>query len=146
MKKLEKGNDTMKQQQTQHRAPKKKKKHSWKWRARYAWSKASPYVKRFCWIISKAIVWIVLCGLVIVLTRVTGWQEIANVLTENLTPVGILRDILLVMLGVAVGRSYPKKKKKTTKNTNKKEASSSVQKVQSTAGEAQSAGQASKQE
>ena len=132
MKKLEKGNDTMKQQTQQHRAPKKK--HSWKWHA-----------KHICWYCSKAIAWIIVCGIFIILTRVTGWQEIANVLTENLTPVGILRDILLVMLGVAVGRSFPKKKRATTKNTNKPEAQSSV-KVQSTAGEAQAAGQASKQE
>lgn len=124
------------EQREQHRAPKKK--HSWKWHVRYAWNKASPYVRRFCWFISKTIVWLVVCGIFIVLTRVTGWQRIVNILTENITPAGILRDILLVMLGVTVGRSFPKRKKVTTKKSDAK--------MQLPAGQAQADGQAKKQE
>lgn len=100
------------------------------------WIKNSPRFLCFCFgesirIIGKFIIWILIIGLVITLTSISdaGWQELANVLFGNLTLVGVIRDILLVLLGVGMGCSFSKtmkhRKKKyqwrETRNTQKGE-------------------------
>ena len=60
-------------------------------------------------------------GAFIVLTSITGWQELADVLFRNLTLVGIIRDLLLVLLGVAMGRSFRRKRRnKATRKVEEK--------------------------
>ena len=89
------------------------------------WIKNSPRFLCFCFgesirIIGKFIIWILIIGVVITLTSISegGWQELANVLFGNLTLSGVIRDVLLVLLGVGMGRSLSKTMKRRKKNIN----------------------------
>lgn len=78
------------------------------------WIKNWPRFLGFCCaeilkIIAKSIIWILIIGAFIVLTSITGWKELADVLFRNLSLVGVIRDLLLVLLGVAMGRSFRRK-------------------------------------
>ena len=114
-------NKGQQEQQTRHRASKKRPSLKW-------WLKNWPrFLFFFCAeilrIIAKSIIWILIIGAFIVLTSITGWQELADVLFRNLTLVGIIRDLLLVLLGVAMGRSFRRKRrnKVTRKEVEEKE-------------------------
>ena len=89
------------------------------------WIKNSPRFLCFCFgesirIIGKFIIWILIIGVVITLTSISdgGWQELSNVLFGNLTLSGVIRDVLLVLLGVGMGRSLSKTMKRRKKNIN----------------------------
>lgn len=94
----------------------KRKRPPLKW-----WIKNWPKFLMFCCaeavemlrIIAKSIIWVIVIGAFIVLTSITdsGWQELADVLFKYLTIGGIIRDVLFVLLGVAMGRSFRGKRR-----------------------------------
>ena len=85
---------------------------------------------RFFRFFGKSAVWVIVIGIVIILTTVTesGWMELTDVLLRNVTFLGVIRDILFVILGFAMGRSLSRKKRKHHTRTRDKLPEERVQK------------------
>ena len=66
-------------------------------------------------VIGKAIIWILIIGAFITLTSISDWHELTKVLFGNITFFGVIRDIVLVIIGIAMGKSFKNKSAKSSK-------------------------------